>query len=106
MFDGVTGIKKKIIAIMAVIALGGFVLAFQSAQSNTSALESDSPQSSKTTESDISSLFANDSKFAGTSGYDAGSGELYFRILLAIVFILLLGAAALYVSKKVNKATS
>ena len=105
MLNNITGTKKKIIVSLATIALGGSLLVFRSTQSDTSAMEqmitvSDPCQPIKMTDSDVNALFANDSNFSLTSGYDTGSRELYFRTILAVLFVLILGIAAVFVSKK------
>ncbi len=105
MFDNLTGKKKKIIVFLATIALGSSLLVLHSTQSDTKAMEaenfvSDPRQPTTKTEPNVNSLFANDSNVSITSGYDTGSGELYFRTILAVLFVLVLGIAAVYVSKK------
>lgn len=106
MFDNVTGTKKRIIVFLATIALGSSVFIFQSTQSDTNAMEqviivSDPCQPTKTTDTDVNALFANDSNLSLTPGYDTGSKELYFKTILAVFFVLVLGIAAVYISKKI-----
>ena len=45
-------------------------------------------------------LFENDSAFPDKSAYLTDQKELYYRVLLAILFVVVLGAAAIYVSRK------
>ncbi len=105
MFDNLTGIKKKIIASLAIIALGGSLLVFRSTQSETSAMEpensiSDPCQPAKMSDSNINSLFANDSNLSVKSGYDTSGGEFYIKTILSVFFVIVLGIAGVYVSKK------
>ena len=99
------GIKKKTIIAISTIVLCGSLLVFRSAQSDTKALVtvhhvSDPCQATKATESNLNYLFAKDSNAPATSGYDNFGGELYSKTILAVLFVLVLGAAAIYVSKK------
>jgi len=105
LFDNMTGMKKKIIVFLSTIALGCSLLVFRSNQSDTKAmglenLASDPCQPAQKAETNINSLFAIDSKVSATSGYDGVGGELYFKTILAVLFVLVLGIAAIYVSKK------
>ena len=106
MFNNIAGTKKKIIVFSAAIALSGGLLVFRSARSDTNAMKSENPISdpcrpSTMEQSSINSLFANDTNFSETSRYNAGSSELYFKTILAVLFVLTLGIAAVYVSKKI-----
>ena len=97
--------KKKILLFIVIVVMGGVVLIICSAQSATNGMESekskiepDQPQSS--TESENSSLFANDQDFFGKSEYNPVGGEFSVRAILAVLFVLVLFVAAIYVSKK------
>ena len=105
MFDNLTGTKKKVIVFLATISLGGSLFVFRSTQSATKAMEpensiTDPCQPSKTTESNIKSLFENDTSLSDKSGYSAGGGELYTRTILAVLLVMVLGVAGIYISKK------
>ncbi|MHC4555820.1 MAG: flagellar biosynthetic protein FliO [Planctomycetota bacterium] len=116
-FFSVAGFKKKIVVFLITVALGGGALlvpAFagitplqkqDSAQSSTEGTESEKSkfdpfQPQTEGGSETGSLFANDPNFSGKSGYNTGSGEFFFRAMLAVLFVVVLGVAAIYVSKK------
>ena len=71
----------------------------QSAEDGPEAVQPDGSRLAAT-DSATGSLFARDPDFAGKSGYGLGRWELFVRTMLAVVFVVVLGAAALYVSKK------
>lgn len=48
----------------------------------------------------VDSLFGNDPNFAGRSDDNPGIGELTVKMLVAVLLVVALGAAAIYVSKK------
>lgn len=105
MFDNLTGFKKKTFASLAIIALGGSLLVFRSTRSETNAMEpensiSDPCQPSKTYDSNINSLFKKDSQLSMKSGFDNSSGEFYIKTILSVFLVIVLGIAAIYVSKK------
>jgi flagellar biosynthetic protein FliO len=105
MSDKTTGIKKKLIVALSTIVLCGSLLVFRSAQSDTKALGTDNNisdpcQPANADESNLNYLFAKDSNDQASFGYDNFGGELYSKALLAVLFVLVLGAAAIYVSRK------
>ncbi len=105
MTDKTAGTKKKIIIAISTIVLCGSLLVFRSAQSDTKALGmdnkiSDPCQPVKSTESNTNYLFSKDTDEHAISNYDNLGGELYSKSLLAVLFVLVLGAAAIYVSRK------
>jgi flagellar biosynthetic protein FliO len=97
--------KKKILLFMMTVVMGGIVLVICSAQSATNGMESEEskiepeqPQSGA--ESENSPLFVNDQDFFGKSEYNPVGGEFSIRAILAVLFVLALFIAAIYVSKK------
>ena len=99
------GMKKKIILSISAITLCCSLLVLRTAQSNTKAIEtekkiSDPCQPAKTTEPNLNYLFGKDSDVLRASDNNTFSGELYSKTLLAVLFVLVLGIAAIYVSKK------
>jgi len=94
MFRSVTGYRKKIVVLLITAALGSGVLFVCSGQSATNRAESENSKSKS------SSLFTNDPNLSERTSYNSGSGELFFRAMLAVLFVVVLGAAAIYVSKK------
>ena len=100
----VAGFRKKILVFMMAVAMGGVVLVICSAQPTTNGMESeetklDSDQSKEAAKSD-DSLFANDQDFFGKSEYNPVGGEFSVRAIFAVLFVLALFVAAIYVSKK------
>ena len=97
--------KKKLVVFLITVALGCSVLVVCSARSATSATgleqsKSGVQQAQPEDEYDTRSLFAKDPNFSNKPAYIAGSGELFGRAMLAVLFVVALGAAAVYVSKK------
>jgi flagellar biosynthetic protein FliO len=96
--------KIRILVFLTTVAMGGIVLVICSAQSTTNNMESegsglDSDQSKAATKSE-DSLFANDQDFFGKSEYNPVEREFSVRAILAVLFVLALFIAAIYVSKK------
>jgi len=111
-FCGVVRYRKKIIVFLITVVLGSGVLLFCSAQSATdgielvsaeaiAGLENSKPKGSLLTgESKSGSLFENDPNFSMRKGDRLSTRELFFRFMASLLFIVALGAAAIYVSKK------
>lgn len=100
----VADFKIRILVFLMTVAMGGIVLVICSAQSATNDMESEgsglgSDQSKAATKSE-DSLFANDQDFFGKSEYNPVGGEFSVRAILAVLFVLALFIAAIYVSKK------
>ena len=98
-------IKKKNIVFLMVTALVAVVLVICSAQSTTNRIEAeksqpDSSQPQTGTESTNSPLFANDPDFFSGSDFNPGGAVFSIRAVLAVLFVLALFVAAIYVSKK------
>ena len=107
MFYSVVGFKKKIVAFLVTIALGSGVLVLCSAQSATDRTESEpgnagfrSVPADGGSKSKTGSLFANDPNFSERHSDNAGSRELFFKMVLSILLVVVLGVAAIYISKK------
>jgi flagellar biosynthetic protein FliO len=103
-FLSVAGFRKKILVFLMTVAMGGVVLVICSAQSATNGMESEesglgSDQSKADAKSE-DSLFANDQDFFGKSEYNPVGREFSVRAILAVLFVLALFVAAIYVSKK------
>ena len=101
----VAGFKKKILVLLMMVAMGSVVLVICSAQQAANNVDSeeskvDSDRSKSGLASEDNSLFANDQDFFGKSEYNPVSGEFSVRAILAILFVLVLFVAAIYVSKK------
>ena len=83
--------KKKIIAFLAVVAVVGGVVLLCPAQSSAG----------KSAKSDNSrSLFAKDPNFSETSSGTLSTRELFIKMMLSVLLVVILGAGAIYVSRK------
>jgi len=102
----VAELKKKTFVFLMAVVLGGGLLVVCSARSDTDETESEKPQlDSSRPKSGIESnkngsLFANDPNFFGRSDYEPGRGEFSVRVVFAVLFVLVLIVAAVYVSRK------
>jgi flagellar biosynthetic protein FliO len=97
--------KKKNIVFVIAVALVAGMLVICSAQSTTDEIESEKSQPKPNqpqiaTESTNSPLFANDPDFFSESDFNSGGAGFSIRVLLAVLFVLALFIAAIYVSKK------
>lgn len=103
---GVTGLRKKPVVLLAAVALSSGVLVvgwIQSAGNGTESGKAEpKPRPAQLSQSgaETNSLFARDPNFATKSSYSVGRQEFFVRTMLAVVFVIVLGAAAIYVSKK------
>lgn len=98
--------KKKIVVFLITVAMGGVVLVICSAQTATNGIESDKPgpesnQHEENAGSGDGSLIVNDQDFFRKSEYDTVGWELLVKAILAILFVLALFIAVIYVSKKI-----
>jgi flagellar biosynthetic protein FliO len=105
MLCSVVEFKKKIFVCLMMVALGVGVLVICSAQSATNGSESEKSQPDLNqpqtgTGSTNSSLFANDPNFFRGSDFNPGGAVFSIRAILAVLFVLALFIAAIYVSKK------
>ena len=96
--------KIRTLVFLVAVVMGGIVLVICSAQSATNNMESegsglDSDQSKAAAQSE-DSLFANDQDFFGKSEYNPVGREFSVRAIVAVLFVLALFIAAIYVSKK------
>ena len=99
-------LKKKIFVFLITVVLGGGLLVVCSAGSATnetdsekSKLNSSRPKSEMDSNKN-NSLFANDHDFFGRSDYNPGRGELSVRAVFAVLLVLVLIVAVVYVSRK------
>ena len=100
-FYNVAGYKKKIVAFLVTVALGGSVLVVCSARSATEGSESkNSKFEIQNSKSKAGFLFANDPNFSERLTDSAGSQELFFKMMLSVLLVAVLGVTAIYVSKK------
>jgi flagellar biosynthetic protein FliO len=101
----VAGFRNRILMFLITILLGAGALIVCSARSPAAVTGSEKTQTdAKPPQSDADSeksqLFKNDPNFFKKSDYSPLGGEFSFRAILAVLFVLALFVAAVYVSKK------
>jgi flagellar biosynthetic protein FliO len=97
--------RKKIFLFLMMIALGSGVLVICSAQPASNGIKSEksqpvSNQPQAGTGSTNSPLYANDPNYFRGSDFSSGGAEFSIKAVLAVLFVLALFIAAIYVSKK------
>ncbi len=85
--------KKKIVAVLVAVALGGGALVLCPAQSTTA-------RPAKPSFDNSSSLFTNDPNLSVGSAGSLNTRELFFKMMFAVLLVVVLGVAAIYISKK------
>lgn len=86
--------KRKVVAALIIIALGSGALAVCKLQS---AADKPEQENSKFA---AGSLFANDPNFSAGPNSSISSSEMFFKLMLSVLLVAVLGAAAIYASKK------
>jgi flagellar biosynthetic protein FliO len=104
MLFGVAGSKKRIVVLLTAVALGGGVMVVCSGQPGADRAEpeesaSDSPRPNSEKGRQIDSAFTGDPNFSGPLSYNPDGG-IYYQMMLAVLIVIALGVAAIYVSKK------
>lgn len=89
-----SGYRKKIVVLLAIIVVGGaaFMVVSPSPTSGEQKSENSKPAAN--------SLFINDPNLLTTANINLGGSELFFKMIISILFVVVLCAAAVYVSKK------
>ena len=95
--------RKKIVVFVIIVTLGSGVLLVCSAKSTTDVEQH--PSNRRGTElenskSQSGSLFENDPNFSTRTGDKLSTRELFFKMMVSVLFLVALGAAAIYVSKR------
>jgi flagellar biosynthetic protein FliO len=85
--------KKKIVVFLLTATVGSCMLAVCSVQSTTAEPEKPSFDNSR-------SLFTSDPNFSPASADNLGTRELFFKMMLSVLLVVVLGAAAIYISKR------
>ena len=96
--------RKRIVVLLITIALGSCVLVVCSGQTvvdrtGPKKLTFGPAHAEAETGSGAGSMFGNDPNSSGGLGYNPDGG-IYYRMMLAVLVVVVLGAAAIYVSKK------
>jgi flagellar biosynthetic protein FliO len=86
--------RKKIVVFLITVVLGSGVLLVCSARSATDGTELEDSKSKS------NSLFGNDPNFSTITGDKPGIRELFFKMMFSVLFLVVLGVAAIYVSKR------
>ena len=97
--------RKKVVVFLITAALGSGVLLVCSAQSVTDGTELVSAEAEavaglENSKSQSGSLFENDPDFLTRKSDRPSSRELFFKMMVSVLFLIALGAAAIYVSKR------
>ncbi len=97
--------RKKVVVFLITAALGSGVLLVCSAQSATDGTELVSAEAEavaglENSKSQSGSLFENDPDFSTRKSDRPSSRELFFKMMVSVLFLIALGAAAIYVSKR------
>ncbi len=97
--------RKKVVVFLITAALGSGVLLVCSAQSATDGTELVSAEAEavaglENSKSQSGSLFENDPDFSTRKSDRPSSRELFFKMMVSVLFLVALGAAAIYVSKR------
>jgi len=112
-FCRVVRYRKKIVVFLITATLGSGVLLVCSARSATDAEQHASNRRGTESEnspvlaspqvrakSQSGSLFENDPNFSTRKGDKLSTQELFFKMMVSVLFLVALGAAAIYVSKR------
>ena len=97
--------RKKVVVFLITAGLGSDVLLVCSAQSVTDGTELVSAEAEavaglENSKSQSGSLFENDPDFLTRKSDRPSSRELFFKMMVSVLFLIALGAAAIYVSKR------
>jgi len=93
--SGLAPRKKQIVILLAPAVLFGGAIMLQSAQPAAKS------SGAGNAEFDANSSLVGQRDFSAKPGEDLGRGELFFKMTFSVVLVLVLGAAAVYMSKKV-----
>jgi flagellar biogenesis protein FliO len=86
--------KKKVVAYLLIIALGSGALVVRSSQLTADRPERENPKF------ESGSLFANDPNFSAGPNSSISSSEMFFKLMFSVLLVAVLGAAAIYASRK------
>jgi flagellar biogenesis protein FliO len=101
MFYRVRAYKKQFVAFLVMAVIVGAMLVVCSAQSATGESEPGKPKAeSQGSKFMPGSLFAGDPNFAKTPGNSSGNKELFYKMMLSVLLVVVLGAVAIYTSRK------
>ena len=95
--------RKRNVVFFVAVALGCGGLLAVSAQSDTEGTQiaSSEPSEAETaTPSNVDSLFATDANLTAGSANSTGGRELFLRMTLSVVLVVILGVGAIYVSRR------
>jgi len=101
-----SGYSKKVVLLLAVSALGCAVLMGQPTQSASDGPGSQEAASNASQSAPVDksgtpeTFFTQDTDLTGGSGFAGGNGELFLRAMLAVLFVIVLGVGAIYVSRR------
>ncbi len=89
-----SGYRKKIVLLLAIVAVSSAALMVISAKS------ANNQQKTENSKFNANLLYVNDPNFSMTTNNNLGGSEIFFKMILSVLFIVALGIAAIYISKK------
>ena len=93
--------KRKVVVFLITIALGGGALVVCTSRAGGDGPEKENPQVKvQNSRSTAGSLFASDPNLSARADSNFSSGEMFFKLMLSVVLVGVLGAAAIYASRK------
>jgi flagellar biosynthetic protein FliO len=95
--------RKKIVVFLIAVILGCGVILVCSAQSSVDAenrVSNSGGTELEKSQSQSNSLFENDPEFLTNKNNGAGTRELFYKFMVSVLFLVALGAAGIYVSKR------
>ena len=92
--ENVSGYRRKLITLLVIVLAGSAILVTVSGQSAGTKPERNN------SESKVDYVFARDPNYAIAANNNPGGSELFFKMILSILFVAILGTAAIYVSRK------
>ncbi len=93
-------VKKKAVFSILAVALAGSLLVVCAAQTTNNTGQEEFEPITQSSETQNQSLFGEDPNFPGGSGFSPGGGELFYRAMITVLFVIVLGFGAYYVSRK------
>lgn len=94
-------VKKKAVLSFLTVALAGSLLVVCAAQTASNTERDELKPLARNSEPQNQSLFDTDPNFSAESGFGSGGGELFYRAMITVLFVIVLGFGAFYVSRKV-----
>ena len=95
-------VKKKAVLSFLTVALAGSLLVVCAAQKANNTEQDEFEPIIQNSESQNQSLFDTDPNFSGESGFGSGGGELFYRAMITILFVIVLFLSLCFLSSPMN----